>query len=114
MNISMNSLDNRVVLITGGSTGVGFSVAQKMIENGATVVITARNEDKLKAACKQLGEKAHYFLSEHECASKLKLLLNDDGEVEKMKEFSRRQFENNFAWHKVHKAYEQILQKHLT
>lgn len=58
----MKSLDNRVVLITGGSTGVGFSVAQKMIENGATVVITARNEEKLKAACNKLGKSAHYFV----------------------------------------------------
>ena len=59
---TMNSLSNRIVLITGGSTGVGFSVAQKMIESGATVVITARHEEKLKAACSKLGENAHFFV----------------------------------------------------
>ena len=58
----MNSLKNKIVLITGGSTGVGFSIAEKMIENGATAIFTARNEEKLQLACEKLGENAHYYI----------------------------------------------------
>lgn len=43
----MFSLENKVVLITGATGGIGASIAQKMKENGATVVITGRNEKKL-------------------------------------------------------------------
>jgi 3-oxoacyl-[acyl-carrier protein] reductase len=38
------------ILITGGSTGIGFHIAQKCISEGATVVITGRNENKLTHA----------------------------------------------------------------
>lgn len=58
----MNSLNNKIVLITGGSTGVGFSIAEKMIDHGAIAVISARNEEKLKSACDKLGKNAHYYV----------------------------------------------------
>lgn len=40
-------LYGKKILITGGSTGIGFHIAQKCISEGATVVITGRNENKL-------------------------------------------------------------------
>lgn len=45
-----NILTNKKVLITGGSTGIGFHLAKKCISEGATVVITGRNQDKLDDA----------------------------------------------------------------
>lgn len=47
-------LDNRCALITGGSSGIGYSIAESFIKNGATVIITGRNNEKLKAAQKKL------------------------------------------------------------
>lgn len=44
------------VLITGGSSGIGYSIAKKCIESGANVVITGRNEKKLKEAVSCLKE----------------------------------------------------------
>mgnify|MGYP000986532820 CR=1 FL=1 len=38
------------ILITGGSTGIGFHIAKKCISEGANVVITGRNESKLVRA----------------------------------------------------------------
>ncbi|MDD2493680.1 MAG: SDR family NAD(P)-dependent oxidoreductase, partial [Tissierellia bacterium] len=35
------------ILITGGSTGIGFHIARKCISEGANVIITGRNENKL-------------------------------------------------------------------
>lgn len=53
-------LDGELALVTGGGTGLGFGICQAMIEAGARVVITGRREEKLREACKQLGEKAAY------------------------------------------------------
>jgi uncharacterized oxidoreductase len=43
------------ILITGGSAGIGFAIAQKFITEGNNVIITGRNEARLKAAAEKLG-----------------------------------------------------------
>lgn len=45
----------KVALVTGGGSGIGFSIAQRLLELGATVVISSRKEDKLKTAIEQLN-----------------------------------------------------------
>lgn len=40
----MNRLDNKVVLMTGGTKGIGAATAELMCEQGAKVVVTARGE----------------------------------------------------------------------
>src|ERR1700753_1756228 len=47
-------LTNKVALITGGNSGIGFATAKRFIEEGAKVVITGRNEKKLKEAADTL------------------------------------------------------------
>lgn len=42
------NLENRVILITGASSGIGEATAKKLSKNGAKVVLMARSEDKLK------------------------------------------------------------------
>jgi NAD(P)-dependent dehydrogenase (short-subunit alcohol dehydrogenase family) len=54
------SLHDQLALITGGGTGIGLAIAQKMIEAGARVVITGRRKDVLEEACQQLGPKASW------------------------------------------------------
>lgn len=46
----MNRFDNKVVLVTGASYGIGLACAQGFAAEGARVVICARGEDKLRAA----------------------------------------------------------------
>jgi NAD(P)-dependent dehydrogenase (short-subunit alcohol dehydrogenase family) len=43
-------MNNKVVIVTGGSSGMGKYMAKEFAKQGAQVVITGRNLDKLKAA----------------------------------------------------------------
>jgi NAD(P)-dependent dehydrogenase (short-subunit alcohol dehydrogenase family) len=45
----------RVALITGASRGIGLAVAQRLVDEGARVAITARKPEALDAAVEQLG-----------------------------------------------------------
>lgn len=51
-----DTLKNEVILITGGGSGLGFSMAQKFAELGANIAICGRTEEKLKKALKKLKE----------------------------------------------------------
>ena len=54
------SLKGKLALVTGGGTGIGFGIAQCLVNAGATVVITGRRENILKEAVSELGEKSSY------------------------------------------------------
>jgi dihydroanticapsin dehydrogenase len=43
-------LSKKIALVTGGSRGIGFATAKILSENGATVVITAKNAKRLEKA----------------------------------------------------------------
>jgi len=57
----MFSLDGRVALVTGASRGLGFAMAKALKDNGATVVINARNKDELAVAAEKIGAEAMAF-----------------------------------------------------
>ena len=50
-------LKNKVVLITGGSDGLGYASAELLASEGAKVVICGRREDYLKEKAKIISEK---------------------------------------------------------
>jgi NAD(P)-dependent dehydrogenase (short-subunit alcohol dehydrogenase family) len=48
----------QVALVTGASRGIGLAVAQRLVDEGARVVVTARKPEGLAAAIGQLGDAA--------------------------------------------------------
>lgn len=56
------SLDNKTILVTGASSGIGKSVALECSKMGAKVVITGRNEKRLKETFKDLEGDGHKMI----------------------------------------------------
>lgn len=54
-------LKGKHILITGGSSGIGFAIAEACIKAGGSVIITGRREEKLKEAKEKLGERCNYL-----------------------------------------------------
>lgn len=52
----MRGLNGKVAIVTGASRGIGFAVAERLVVEGAKVVITARKPEALAEAVAQLGE----------------------------------------------------------
>ena len=61
-------------LITGGSSGIGFSIAKELIKKNYEVILTARNEENLKKAINELGKKANYIVADLSIAENCKNL----------------------------------------
>ncbi len=61
---------NKNVVITGGTTGIGFATAQAFINAGANVLITGRNEENLEKAASKIN------------SSNLKTVVSDTSNLE--------------------------------
>ena len=53
----------KVVLVTGGSSGIGLAAAHKFAEAGATTIICGRDQDKLDEACAEAKAKGYQFVA---------------------------------------------------
>jgi NAD(P)-dependent dehydrogenase (short-subunit alcohol dehydrogenase family) len=70
------SFENRSVLITGGSRGLGLEMARLLVEEGAAVAIAARDESELARAAAQLEELGGRVLT-------IRCDVSDRGEAER-------------------------------
>ena len=50
----MNGFQDKTILISGGSSGIGLAVAEKFIKLGSNVVLIARDKKKLQNAKEHL------------------------------------------------------------
>ena len=84
-------LDGKIAVVTGGSKGIGFGIAERFCKEGAEVIICSRNDSELSEAASQLGCDSHqldvsdskavrsmadWFSKEH---GKLDILVNNAG-----------------------------------
>lgn len=58
----MISLKGQVIVITGGSEGLGKAIALKLGGEGAKIVLLARDQKKLEKVCKEIGKTAEYYV----------------------------------------------------
>ena len=79
-------LDNRVALITGGTSGIGAETARLFIQEGAKVVISGRSEEKGQMLSEELGENSQYLLSdvtkEEDIENSVKETVNQFGKLD--------------------------------
>ena len=47
-------LKNKNAIVTGGSQGVGFAIAQGLAREGCNIALGARGQGKLETSCKEL------------------------------------------------------------
>lgn len=57
------TVGGKVVLVTGGSSGIGLAAAHKFAEAGATTIICGRDQDKLDEACREAKAKGYQFIA---------------------------------------------------
>ena len=55
-------LDGKVAIVTGGSKGIGFGIAERFCKEGAKVIICSRNDSELSKAASQLDCDSHQLL----------------------------------------------------
>ncbi|MEJ7662676.1 MAG: SDR family NAD(P)-dependent oxidoreductase [Hymenobacter sp.] len=57
-------MQNKVAVVTGANSGIGYATAQEFIAEGAQVVITGRNEAAVQQAVATLGDQARGVVSD--------------------------------------------------
>jgi len=53
--LELLSLSGKVALVTGGSRGIGFAAAKVLSENGASVVITGKDQERLEKSASEIS-----------------------------------------------------------
>ena len=71
----MKKFSNKIAVITGGNSGMGYGTAKLLKELGATVVITGRRKEAIELAAKELG--VHAVLSDQGKLEDIDRLVNE-------------------------------------
>lgn len=52
-----NSIEGKVIVITGASSGLGAAAAKLLAEKGATIVLAARRTDRINKLAEEINNK---------------------------------------------------------
>ena len=107
----MLDADERTVLITGSTDGLGRRLAERLAADGTVVLLHGRDEHKLRAVAAELGDRTRAHLADlsslhevhrlaaevREGASRLDVLVNNAGVITRRRELSADGYELAFA-----------------
>ncbi len=81
-----NRLENKVALITGGTSGIGAETARLFVNEGAKVIISGRSQEKGEILSSELGGNSKYILSdvtkEEDIENSIKETLKEFGKLD--------------------------------
>jgi len=73
-------LKNKIIIVTGGSVGIGLEISKKIALEGGSVIMCARNENNLITALDELNKisnnKHYYFITDVSKLDDVQLLAN--------------------------------------
>src|SRR3546814_13261029 len=81
----MTNISDKIVLITGASSGIGVGIAREVAEAGATVVLGARRTDRLEALANEIRAAGGKAMAH-------RLDVTDRDDVAAFAEAARREF----------------------
>ena len=80
-----NTFENKIALVTGGRSGIGYAIAKQMLQLGAKVIIASRKEEPLQKACEEL--QAFGECSYHACD------IKNTEEIQKLVSFIKEKYD---------------------
>lgn len=72
----MLSLEGKVAIITGGTSGIGARTAQVFVAEGAKIVIAGRREDRGKRLAQKLGDTASFIRTDVSVETEVKAMID--------------------------------------
>ncbi len=60
----MGDLSGKISVITGGGTGIGLAIAERLAAEGSEVVLVGRRKERLDAAASKIGPRARSFAAD--------------------------------------------------
>ncbi|MCF8468714.1 MAG: SDR family NAD(P)-dependent oxidoreductase, partial [Sneathiella sp.] len=76
----MGRLQDKVAIITGGTSGIGLRTVEIFADEGATVIFSGRREAEGKAIADKLGAKVHFVRADASVEADMKILINGTAE----------------------------------